>query len=221
MSASTPQTAPRRRRLNRDELKELTRANLLEAARTVFSRRGFHAASLAEIAEEAGYSTGAVYSNFGGKDDLFLTMLDEQLAQSAREQSRSMREAENLEQAIRAAARELHGVAENDPARTPLTIEFWIHAARKPELRKRINALHRRQVGAIAQLLEELAERHDVEWVLPAAEVARGGGALSRGSRLERLVDDPISGRAFEEMFSAYLMGLARPRRRTEGGGSK
>ncbi len=42
------------------------------AARTVFLRRGFHGASLDEIAEEAGYTKGAVYSNFAGKDDLYL-----------------------------------------------------------------------------------------------------------------------------------------------------
>ena len=53
-------------RLSREERKARTRVDLLAAARTVFLRRGFHGATLDEIAEEAGYTKGAVYSNFPG-----------------------------------------------------------------------------------------------------------------------------------------------------------
>ena len=63
-------------RLTRPERKAATRRELLDAARTVFLRRGFHGASLDEIAEEAGYTKGAVYSNFEDKDALFLAVLD-------------------------------------------------------------------------------------------------------------------------------------------------
>src|SRR5262245_38746350 len=63
-------------RLSRLERKSQTRAELLRAARVVFLRRGFHGASVDEIAEEAGYTKGAVYSNFAGKDDLYLAVLD-------------------------------------------------------------------------------------------------------------------------------------------------
>jgi AcrR family transcriptional regulator len=52
----------------------LSTPQLLEAAQRVFLRDGFHGASLDAIAEEAGYTTGAVYSNFRGKDDLFLAV---------------------------------------------------------------------------------------------------------------------------------------------------
>lgn len=64
------------RRLNREESQQQTRQRLLEAAYTVFGRRGYHAASLDAIAEEAGYSKGAVYSNFASKEELFLALLD-------------------------------------------------------------------------------------------------------------------------------------------------
>src|SRR4029450_2260196 len=63
-------------RLTRTERQGQTRSQLLDAALRVFLRQGFHGASLDEIAEEAGYTTGAVYSNFKGKDDLFLAVLD-------------------------------------------------------------------------------------------------------------------------------------------------
>ena len=64
-------------RITRVERKAKTRADLVAAARTVFLRRGFHGASLEEIAQEAGYTKGAVYSNFEDKDALYLAVLDD------------------------------------------------------------------------------------------------------------------------------------------------
>ena len=62
--------------MTRDERKERTRTDLLVSARRVFLERGFHRASLDEIALEAGYTKGAVYSNFADKDALFLAVLE-------------------------------------------------------------------------------------------------------------------------------------------------
>ena len=77
MSESTSGSSLRtRKRLTRRERKAETRAALLEAAARTFGRRGFYAASVAEVAEEAGYSKGAVYSNFESKEDLFMTLLE-------------------------------------------------------------------------------------------------------------------------------------------------
>jgi AcrR family transcriptional regulator len=64
-----------KRRLTREESKARTRADLLRAARRLFLRNGFTATSLADIAEEAGLTKGAVYSNFESKEDLFLALL--------------------------------------------------------------------------------------------------------------------------------------------------
>src|ERR687891_576628 len=63
-------------RLTPERRREMTRDALVEAAADVFARRGFHAASLNEIAESAGFTRGAIYSNFGGKEDLLIAVLD-------------------------------------------------------------------------------------------------------------------------------------------------
>jgi AcrR family transcriptional regulator len=195
-------------RLNREEAKRRTHERLLTAAREVFLERGFHGASVAEIAERAGYTTGALYSNFGGKDDLFLAVLDVELAERAGSQRGAM-EGRSLEQVIRAAARDLHSAGARDPAMTPLIVEFWTYAADKPKLREQASALHERQIEWIAELLRESGERHGVQFRISAEDAARGGGALSRGARLERLLDpSSITERTFEEMFTAYVMGL-------------
>lgn len=65
-----------RKRLTRDENRRLTREAIMDAAERLFIERGYRGASLDEIAESAGFSKGAVYSNFSGKSDLFLALLD-------------------------------------------------------------------------------------------------------------------------------------------------
>lgn len=63
-------------RISREASQQQTRQRLLDAAFSVFSERGYHAASIDSIAEEAGFSKGAVYSNFASKEELFLALLD-------------------------------------------------------------------------------------------------------------------------------------------------
>jgi AcrR family transcriptional regulator len=70
------------RRLSRDEQRARTRRDLLAAAATVFARNGYHATSVDMVAEAAGYTKGAVYSNFASKEELFLALIDEHLDQA-------------------------------------------------------------------------------------------------------------------------------------------
>src|SRR6266508_6818251 len=79
-----------RRRPNRAEKREANRARILRAARTVFGARGFHAATIEEIAEEAGLSNGAIYYNFDSKGDLFLELLDERMEERVRHMRRTL-----------------------------------------------------------------------------------------------------------------------------------
>jgi AcrR family transcriptional regulator len=207
-------------RLSREEAKRRTHERLLAAARDVFLQRGFHAASVAEIAERGGYTTGAIYSNFGGKDDLFLAMLDVELAEREMSQ-RGALDAASFEELARAAARDLYRAGVRDPSMTPLIIEFWTYAADKPELRERARALNDRQMERIAETLRNGCERHGVRLRIAPEEAVRGGGALSRGVRLERLLNpDGIGEKTFEEMFAAYLRGLAVPAGAGDGGGT-
>lgn len=63
-------------RLTRAEQQRLTHERLLEAGRSVLTRRGFLAATVDEIAEEAYYTRGAVYKHFGGKEGLWQALVD-------------------------------------------------------------------------------------------------------------------------------------------------
>src|SRR3954464_13741014 len=75
----TVSEARHNRRLTRAEQQAQTRSRVLEAADAVFARSGFHAARLEEIADQAGFTRGAVYSNFSGKDDLALAIIEQRI----------------------------------------------------------------------------------------------------------------------------------------------
>jgi AcrR family transcriptional regulator len=193
----------------RAERKAQTKQELVEAARVVFVRRGFHAASLEEIADEAGYTKGAVYSNFEGKDDLFLAVLEEHYAARTAAYGTLLPEQPSPEATWRAVARFMLEAYGNEPAWWPLVSEFTSHAGDDPELLERLRAARERFIDAVAALIEAVAERHGLEFALPAREVARGSGALLRGMVLEWTVDPGILRLAdFEEMHAAYMRGL-------------
>jgi AcrR family transcriptional regulator len=200
-----------RQRLTRAERQQQTRAELLAAAHRVFLRDGFHGASLTQIAEEAGYTFGAVYSNFQNKDDLFLAVMDAESQRRIPLHVDMLLDAPSVEEGLRASAREYAQYAQQHPNWTAVYVEFWTHAARRPELRRQVAERHERLLDAVTELLEEFARRWDFEFTIPVREVVRGYYALSRGMGLERLLDPQATPLAqFEEMFLAYAMGLVR-----------
>lgn len=63
-----------KKRLGREESQQVTRDKLFDTATELMIRKGFHAASVNVIAEEAGFSKGAFFSNFSSKSDLLLQL---------------------------------------------------------------------------------------------------------------------------------------------------
>jgi AcrR family transcriptional regulator len=124
------------RRLTREEARQQTRTRLLNAAAEVFSRLGYNGASLDAVAEAAGYSKGAVYSNFATKADLFMALLERYVeAESA---------VQGAELAVVPIDRFIDGLGATftrqtggDPNWVPLQIEFWLAAVRDPTIRAR------------------------------------------------------------------------------------
>ena len=139
-------------RLTRAERKGRTRSDLVAAAHAVFLRRGFHEASLEEIAEEAGYTKGAVYSNFAGKDELFLAVLDAHFERrvEALAAGVALEDGATLEESGRAVARMMAAGDLQEPDWTPLLLEFWVHASRREDLREQMGARRRRFLEIVA-----------------------------------------------------------------------
>ena len=199
-----------RQRLTRAERSARTRAELMASARQLFLRRGFHASSLELVAEEAGFTIGAVYSRFGSKADLFLAILDEHIDQIVA----GVAQVAGLDQPLTAHAELLAGrrmaLLERERDWFPLVLEFWSHAARDERLRREFAARHERLVGTYAGLIEADYARLGLALPLAPEVLARAVVAMGNGVALERLADP---GRVPEGLLStmavAFLRGLA------------
>src|SRR5262245_17539374 len=195
-------------RLTRTERKARTRSDLLAAGRRVFVRRGFHGATLDEIADEAGYTKGAVYSNFRGKDDLFLALLEEHYGRRIEAHRELMLELDldDADQTARAIARIILDAYEREPAWWALVADFSTHASRDPELRRRLRAQREQFLDEMAELIVAVGERLRLEYTLPPHEVGRAVGALLRGLMLDWILErggSPDRARLFEETVAA------------------
>jgi AcrR family transcriptional regulator len=193
-------------RLTRQERSEQIRAELVEAARTVFADRGFHGASLEDISLAAGCTTGAVYSRFGGKDALFLAVLDDHIERRLRVYLEAAEQAPDFESACREIGRAAVAVGRLEPGWTPLLMEFWMHAARCEDLRAAVLERHERQLDVVAERLEEIAARDGVTPRRPVREILRAVTALARGLGLERQLapDAPL-----DEIYTEYAWAIA------------
>jgi AcrR family transcriptional regulator len=172
-------------RSTRAESQARTRAELLAAAARVFAQCGYDGASVGRIAEEAGYSHGAVYSNFADKEDLFLALYEQWVAERVAEIETEQNDQLTLGEWARAAAEGWMSRVQRDPDAFLLRLEFTARVARDPELRRKLGE----RVAALPLALQRLSARGgDVagrKHGLPLEELVLGLQALSLGLALE------------------------------------
>ncbi|MFY9926795.1 MAG: TetR/AcrR family transcriptional regulator [Streptosporangiaceae bacterium] len=174
-------------RLSRAEQNDRNRALLLAAALRVFLARGYHAATLEQIADEAGFSKGVVYSRFASKADMFLALLTERIAERAAQNAAAGQLARPGDlAALLALAWQAERAA---PGWRLLVTEFRVHAARDPQLSRRYAAAHARTVDGIAGVLASIAGRNGQALAVPARQLAELLLAIETGLALEQLAD--------------------------------
>lgn len=199
----------------RQEQKALTRRRLLDGAEVVFARSGFHGASVEEIAREAGATTGALYSNFAGKEDLFLALFRERIATDVNDYSEIVAEGATIEEQARGAADHWMAILRERPDYFPLFIEFWAFAIRQPRLRDRLAGQFVALRASSARLFLDGAAQQDISLSAEAGElVGILINALANGLALEKLADpkavpDALYGDMLVLIFQA-LQALAR-----------
>jgi AcrR family transcriptional regulator len=194
----------------RDEQKALTRRRLLDSAEAVFARSGFHGASVEEIAREAGATSGALYSNFASKEDLFLALFEERIATDVGDYSQILAEEATFEQQVRGAADHWMEILRERPDYFPLLIEFWAYAIREPQLRARLAERFAALRSASARLVLQGAQSQGFPPNAEAGEfVGQLVNALGNGLALEKLTDpeaipDSLFGDMLLLIFKAF-----------------
>ena len=154
-------TARPRKRLTREESRAQTRATLIAVGRKHFLRFGLGGAVTEKIAEDAGYSRGALYSNFDSKEELFVAVIHEEQARHLN----FFRSLLNDEPSSKKRVKKLRdGIADlmTDHDWIVLRAEFEIGALRSESIRKRFVEAHRQQLHDGGELVRDLLRSPDV-----------------------------------------------------------
>jgi AcrR family transcriptional regulator len=175
-------------RLTPEKRREQTRSHLLHAAGEVFARRGYHGASLDEVAAEAGFSKGAVYSNFESKEDLFLALVNERSEQLVR-QFGAAAEGHRTGAALIEALSSVYVGLGSEEREWVLWTEFSLYALRNPELRKKLVTDGRAGRELVIELVEQHCREAGVTPPLPAESIGTIYIALFRGLWEQRVLD--------------------------------
>jgi AcrR family transcriptional regulator len=200
-----------KKRLTREESRALTQTRLLNSAARAFAHGGFAGAAVEDIAESAGFSRGAFYSNFKNKDELFLALLERTMqAQSAEAFDIAAQRASPAETVSRLRAYFANfGNADRDAAL--LMAEAQLYAIRTPRFRSRLAALFHRQYEQLLELVMAVYRQLPTADRAPAQHAALISVALLQGLTLRNLVDpqtfpDKMIAEALSLVFDSLVL---------------
>jgi len=184
------------------------RARILASAAAVFARQGFAGATIDDVAAAAGFTKGAVYSNFTNKDELFLALMDAQVQARVDLVAGVLTDVQLhgtalSSQTLRTIGDQLARATSAEPDWHLLFLEFWQRAMREPVVREQFIA-HRRALRAAIAEVARGALPAGAEWLPDEAAVLVL--ALSNGLAIETLAD---SADIAPELFGRVLAALA------------
>jgi AcrR family transcriptional regulator len=197
-------------RLTRKQRQLHTRHCLIEAAARVFARRGLVQASVDEVAADAGFTKGAVYANFGSKEELFLEMLDVRFAKRLAEMDRALSTNEPPEAQARAAGQDFIDYLSGDPEWARLFLEAALYAARDETFRVKLQSRYAATRERMAELLRQRTEAGGFDPGIPFDQLAAMIFAMANGVAFERFVEpDAVPDDLFGSMLELFTLGAA------------
>jgi AcrR family transcriptional regulator len=205
----------RRTRAARAEGRE-GREALLDAAARVFADRGYGASSVDAVAAAAGFSKGAVYWHFAGKEDLFFALLEGRVDSPLRQMMELLRTAPADQDMAVEASRSFVEVLESRRDLMLLENEYRSLAIRDPKLRRRYARSRAELREALAGALEARVRHLGAPPLdTPPEQIATAFLALVHGLALERLLDpeavpDDLLGETVALVYAGLLMRAGR-----------
>jgi AcrR family transcriptional regulator len=192
----------------RERRRQLTRSALVDAAGHVFARRGFHGASLDEIAETAGFTRGAIYKHFDGKEDLLFAVWDQINERALQAFAEQLDEGTRAPLDAHAVATTWRKIIAGDADLFALELEFRLYERRNPAVRKRSLAHRRRNRQMIAQFLRDHAPAAGITFKVDPDTLA--GILLATSDGFSQAAQaDPRDAGLYESFLELFLPSIA------------
>ncbi|RVW07903.1 TetR/AcrR family transcriptional regulator [Prescottella agglutinans] len=185
--------------------RDVVRARILEAAAEEFAERGFAAARLAEIARRAGFTKGAVYSNFESKQDLFAELFAQRSLELA---GRVLAEIAGLAlaDAVGKGGAAVAAALIADSEWSLLVLEFGVQAVRDPSIKQAYIRERRYLRSRLVELIADRAREWGVD--IDVRTTALSLTALISGLVLEHTVDpEDVDQQAIGAAVTALFAG--------------
>ena len=186
-------------KLTRERRRQQTRDVLIAAATEVFAKRGFEGASLEEIAETAGFTRGAIYKNFAGKEELFFAVTDflnEQVIDAFRAIAPATPDTREWD--FSALADMWRASVADFSDLLALSKEYELYVLRNPGARDQAVTHRRKSRALVTAFIQEISDRSGMTLRLPAATLASIILAAADGLTYAARVDG-------EDLFGPFL----------------
>jgi AcrR family transcriptional regulator len=194
---------PPRTRPTRGEVRD----RILKAASKVFAAEGFAGATIDAIGQAAGFTKGAVYSNFGSKDELFLALLDREFELRGEQIATALGSGGDTAAAAHALSRSVLDSVHDHADYYVLFVEYWLRAVRDPELRERLIARRR---AAAAQQADNFAGSAAATSGRPLADLAQLVVTMNLGIAMEEVLrPGTIDSDLLGQLISGLLKSVA------------
>jgi AcrR family transcriptional regulator len=177
-----------------------TRERLLDAAATLFAEHGFSGTSVAAIAKRAGVTTGAIYSNFAGKDDLFTAVVERHMKHQAETYRELYSEGGAPAERMQRGANRWMALIAEDPDYFPLFVEVWRVGLAKPEIQRRLRKAYANLIKELATLVRDGAPTPLEPAV--ATQFALIVCSLADGLAMHKILDPRL---VPDDLFGAFL----------------
>jgi len=203
-------------KLTPERRRQMTRDALIDAAADVFAQKGFYGASLEEIAEAAGFTRGAIYSNFGSKDELLLAVIDMFIDRQIADLSEIIQGQAGADPATSAMAAAAVWLSSSQlaPNWSALSLELRLSALRNPEVRKRFVEAERQSVDKVTHLIDEFMTSTGLQLKIPARDLAEISRAAIEGLFQLATIDEEHAKRytgLVERLFVLLAETMAEP----------
>jgi AcrR family transcriptional regulator len=203
-----------RKRLTREDSRDQTTQRLLDAAQKLIAKKGLSATSVEDIAEAAGYTRGAFYSNFNSKGDLFIELLRRD-HEKTRVQFDTLRSDELTLDHIQDRTTEIYSQLYRDNESFMNWTEARMLAARDTKFRTKLNALLAEKRGHIADFITYFYQRAGLKAPpVPPDALATGFMSLVEGVKLSLLSSpgemNASTAESVLKVFVEAIMQMAR-----------
>jgi AcrR family transcriptional regulator len=192
----------------RKEKQARTRAMLMRSAGKLFCQRGLEQASVDDIAQDAGYTKGAFYSNFKNKEELFLAMLDQKFGEEIERIERGLTTDVTPDEAARHASVDLIRFMRSDPEWERLYLEFVAYAGRNEEFRQELLTRCLAMDRTLSEVYARWGKAIGIEPPIPIADIARITGIMTHGFLLNQQIDPDLPEELYGTMMAAFVLGL-------------